>query len=143
MDTNPWSAEDAEYEKACDLYNDAHERRRAAQRQLREAEAAMAVAGDDLENVTVILRDAETAASRGIGGIFTGARREQLDAETAADLEATRRDVLRAYLSDLESTTRELAGLHPEDTYYGGQAEILAAVASFMDGQQDGSVTRG
>lgn len=71
------------------------------------------------------------------------AEAEQSDAAAAADLDATRWDILRAYLADLESTTADLAERFPKDTYYGGQASMLAAIATFMDGQQDGSVTRG
>lgn len=139
----PWAAADVIYEKACDAYNAAVEIHRGTARRLRDAEKNHADATDEMEDAERNLHAAEKAASRGVGGVFAGARREQSDAKFALDLEATRRDVLRAYLSDLESNTRELAALHPQDSYYGGQAEMLAAVASFIDGQQDGSVTRG
>lgn len=142
----PWSIADLVYAKACDVYNAASDRNREALRKLREAEQALATASDELEDADRRLRDAQAGASRGPGGVFIGTRREQLDAEASAAAQRTRWDNLRGYLSDCEGGTRDLREKHPEgviNAVLSGQLEMLAAIASFMDGQQDGTVTRG
>lgn len=82
-----------------------------------------------------------------IVGQLEQAQNERDDAQAALDLAATRWDNTRGYVADLASKALEDRdswdiGSH---SWHVHQAEVqmLEAVASFMDGQHDETVTRG